>query len=282
MWYRRVGEGGVPLLCLHGGPGFTHNYIDSLEDLADRRQVIFYDQLGCGRSERPEDASLWTFDRFVEELATVRRTLELGRLHLFGSSWGGMLAMQYILDRQPPLESVVMAGSPASMPRFAAGCARLRSELPEDVQAVLDRHEAEGFTDCPEYQGAVSMFYRRHLCRLNPWPAGLERSFTGQGLQVYHTMNGPSEFTITGTFKDWDILGRLGEVRVPTLITGGRFDECLPEDLEEIHRRIPGSELVIFEESSHMPFYEERGRYMNTVNAFLERVEKESAATRRP
>src|SRR5881396_4425861 len=119
VWYRAVGDNAeaTPLLCLHGGPGFTHYYLEPLEALAGRRQVVFYDQLGCGRSDRPDDPSLWTVDRFVEELAVVREALGLERLHLFGSSWGGMLALQYVLDRRPRLESLVLSSSPASSRR---------------------------------------------------------------------------------------------------------------------------------------------------------------------
>ena len=124
VWYRSVGEGGTPLLCLHGGPGFTHYYLESLEALGDRRRVIFYDQLGCGRSDRPDDPSLWTVERFVEELAQVRAALGLDHLHLFGSSWGGMLAMQYVLDRRPDLVSLTLCGSPASMIRWVSDCTR--------------------------------------------------------------------------------------------------------------------------------------------------------------
>jgi proline-specific peptidase len=274
VWYRSVGKGGIPLLCLHGGPGFCHDYLEELEGLADRRRVVFYDQLGCGRSDRPGDASLWTVERFVEELATVREALGLERLHLFGSSWGGMLAMQYVLDRQPELDSLVLCSSPASIPRWIQDCRQLLEQLPEDGQRVIERHEADGFTGCPEYQAAILVFYKRHVCRLDPWPDGLERAFAGAGFDVYHTMNGPSEFAVVGTLKDWDVTDRLHEIRVPTLLTGGRHDECRPEHLAEMHGRIPESELVIFEESSHFAFAEERERYLEVVNAFLDRVEK--------
>ena len=127
VWYRAVGDeaNAIPLLCLHGGPGFTHHYLEPLESLADRRRVIFYDQLGCGRSDRPGDLTLWNVDRFVEELARVRSALDLDRLHLFGSSWGGMLAMQYVLDRRPELESLILCGSPASMIRWVSDCEEL-------------------------------------------------------------------------------------------------------------------------------------------------------------
>ena len=274
VWYRSVGEGGIPLLCLHGGPGMTHNYIDPLEDLGDRRRVIFYDQLGCGRSDRPDDTSLWTVPHFVREVEAVRSGLGLDRLHLFGSSWGGQLAMQYILDYRPEsVVSLVMAGSPASMPRWVEGCMQLLAELPDDVRNVIEEHEKNGFTSCPEYLGAVAVFYQRHLCRLQPWPAGLERSFDEMSSVVYETMNGPSEFTVTGRFRDWDVFDRLAEIRQPTLVTGGRYDEIRPDHLEDIHNAIAGSKLVIFENSSHTPFHEERELYMRTVNDFLEGVE---------
>jgi proline-specific peptidase len=132
VWWYSLGDGpGVPLLCLHGGPGMTHNYLEPLEDLADRRRVIFYDQLGCGRSDRPGDVSLWTVPRFVEELVIVRAALGLDRLHLFGSSWGGMLVMRYLLDHQPPLESLLLCGSPASMPRWIRECGELLQQMPD-------------------------------------------------------------------------------------------------------------------------------------------------------
>jgi proline-specific peptidase len=274
VWYRSVGEGGTPLLCLHGGPGFTHNYLEPLELLADRRQVIFYDQLGCGRSDRPDDLSLWTVDRFVEELAQVRAALGLDRLHLFGSSWGGMLAMQYVLDRRPDLVSLILCGSPASMIRWSRDCAELLADQPAKVREVIRQHEADGFTGCPEYQAAILGFYREHVCRMSPWPAGLERSFAEAGYPVYNTMNGPSEFTVTGTLKTWDITGRLGEISVPTLLVGGRHDECRPAHLEDMHRRIAGSQLEIIEDASHLCFAEQPAVFTSLVNHFLARTER--------
>jgi proline-specific peptidase len=273
VWYRSVGEGNVPLLCLHGGPGFTHNYMEALEDLADRRRVIFYDQLGCGRSERPDDLTLWTVDRFVDELAAVRSGLRLDRLHLLGSSWGGMLAMQYVLDRTPRLESLVLCGSPASMIRWVRECDQLLLDQPTEIRETIRSHEERGFTDCPEYAAAILGFYRQHVCRLDPWPEGLERSFAEAGLQVYHHMNGPSEFTVTGTLKEWDVTERLSEIGVPTLLVGGRYDECRPAHLEDMGRRIPNSRVVIIEDASHLCFAEQRQEFMNIVNDFLDRSE---------
>jgi len=275
VWYRKVGEGGVPLLCLHGGPGIPHDYLENLEDLADRRMVVFYDQLGCGNSERPDDPSLWTLGRAIDELVAVREQLGLDRIHLFGNSWGGWLSLQYALDRLPPLQSLILSSSPPSVSRWIADANQLRAQLPEDVRKVLDHHEAKGFFACPEWFGAMAVFYRRHVCRADPWPDGVEQAFgPGFGGQVYATMWGPSEFgPVTGNLKTWDVTDRLGEITVPTLITGGRYDEATPAHVTDMHRRMPGSELVIFEQSSHLAFVEERDAYIQTVNDFLQRVE---------
>jgi proline-specific peptidase len=279
VWWQSVGGGdGTPLLCLHGGPGFTHHYLERLADLGDRRRVVFYDQLGCGNSDRPDDTSLWTVERFVEELAVVREALGLDDLHLFGSSWGGMLAMQYTLDRRPPLRSLVLCGSPASIPRWIRECAALLEAEPEEMRATIREHEASGFTACPEYQAAILGFYRKHVCRLDPWPPGLERSFATAGYQVYETMNGPSEFTVVGTIKDWDVTERLGEIGVPTLLVGGRYDECRPEHLQDMQRRIRNCELAIIEDASHLCFAEQPADFARVVNDFLDRVERGRAA----
>ena len=277
VWYRAVGPDDpqqTPLLALHGGPGFTHYYLEPLEALADGRRVVFYDQLGCGRSERPDDLSLWTVDRFVEELAIVRAALGLDRLHLFGSSWGGMLAMQYVLDRQPDLVSLTLCGSPASMIRWVSDCEELLAAEPAEVRRVIREHEAAGFTACPEYQAAILGFYRKHVCRMDPWPAGLERSFAEAGYTVYNTMNGPSEFTVTGTLKTWDIMDRLAEIRVPTLLVGGRYDECTPGHMQAMHARIPGSQLETIEDASHLCFAERPAEFNKIINSFFGRTDR--------
>lgn len=283
VWYQIVGADrpGIPILCLHGGPGMAHDYLENLGDLARSRPVVFYDQLGSGRSERPADESLWTVGRFVEELATVREALGLQRPHLFGNSWGGWLALQYALDRRPELTSLVLSSSPPSVPRWIADAADLRAELDPAVQAVLDRHEVAGYFSCPEYQWAITHFYRRHVCRLDPWPDCLERTFAAMNADVYTTMWGPSEFgPVTGRLRDWDVTDRLAEISVPTLVTGGRHDEARPAHLALLADGITGSELVIFEDSSHLAFIEERELYVQTVAAFLARAEADGGLLR--
>jgi L-proline amide hydrolase len=287
VWYRIVGDhegpGKLPLLCLHGGPGATHDYLEPLEAIAATgRRVAFYDQLGNGNSARPSDPSLWTVALFVEELGKMRHALGLDRVHILGQSWGGMLAMEYALTQPAGLAGLILADSPASAPQWITEISRLRAELPPDVQKTLLKHEAAGTTDDPAYQEAVMVFYRRHLCRLDPWPDCLHRTFEkiAQSPEVYSTMWGPSEFHVTGTLKNWETVNRLAEIGVPTLVIGGRYDEATPDITETVHRGIPGSERVIFENSSHMPHLEETELYLKTVTDFMERVESQALLTK--
>ena len=280
VWYRIVGDhdepGKRPLLCLHGGPGVPHDYLEPLEAMAATgRRVIFYDQLGCGNSDHPPDPSLWTVDLFVEEVGVVRRALGLDRLHLLGQSWGGMLAMQYALTQPTGVVSLIVASSPASMRQWVAEANRLRTALPPDVQQTLLQHEQAGTTDDPAYQEAMMVFYSRHVCRRNPWPDCVNRAFAEllENPEVYNTMNGPSEFHVVGVIKDWDIVDRLSEICVPTLVTSGRYDEATPAIAETVHRGISGSEWTLFEHSAHLAHAEEPERYMQVLEQFLSRVE---------
>jgi L-proline amide hydrolase len=278
-WYRVVGEeeepGKLPLLCLHGGPGACHDYLESLERVAETgRRAIFYDQVGCGKSSRT-DESMWNVETFVEEVGVVRDALGVDHTHVFGSSWGGMLAMEYALTHPPGLASLTLSSSPASIPLWAEETGRLRGELPAEVRRTLDEHEAAGTAGSAEYQEAMMEFYRRHVCRLDPMPDGVLRTFAQleENPSVYLHMQGPNEFVITGTLEDWDITGRLGEIDVPTLVTSGRHDECTPSQAEIVHQGIRGSEWVVFEDSSHMQFCEEPNRYLEVLDKFLTRVE---------
>jgi proline-specific peptidase len=280
-WYRVVGNGEepgkLPLLCLHGGPGALHDYLEPLEQLgATGRRVVFYDQIGCGRSWVEKPADFWTVELFVREVQAVRDALELDRVHLFGSSWGGMLAMECALTRPTGLASLVLSSSPASIPLWEAETGRLRRELPEEIQRSLDEHEAAGTLDSPEYQAAAMEFYKRHVCRIDPFPDFVQRSFDGlaEHPDVYMTMQGPNEFVITGTLRTWDITARLGEIDVPTLITAGAHDEFTRVQAQRLNEGIGGSELVTFENASHMQFVEEPERYREVVGAFLDRVEQ--------
>src|SRR5690242_3212570 len=225
VWYRIVGGGAehetIPVLTLHGGPGATHDYMEDLAGLAsDSRRVILYDQLGAGNSDQPDDTSLWQVQRFVDELATLRRELGLEKIHLLGQSWGGMLAIEYALTQPQGLVSLILASTAPSIPLWVEEANRLRGELPPEVQATLLKHEAAGTTTSQEYLEAMQVFYDRHVCRISPLPEHVQRSFDQMGT-VYNVMNGPSEFHVIGVIKDWDRSNRLSELHVPTLITSG-------------------------------------------------------------
>jgi L-proline amide hydrolase len=279
-WYTISGElrsdGPTPLVTLHGGPGATHDYLLALTDLADGRAVVFYDQIGNGRSTHYEgrNGDFWTVDLFVRELQNLVEALGIAdRHHVLGSSWGGFLGQEYALTQPPGLRALVLTDTAASFPDFVAETNRLRGELPPEVEATLRRHEEAGTTDDPEYEEACMVFYKRHLCRLDDWPQELVESFgwIAKDPTVYHTMNGPSEFHVIGSINDWQSKDRLGEISVPTLLTSGRYDEATPALQEPLRDGIPDCEWVLFQESSHTPFLEERGRYMQVVGDWLAR-----------
>jgi len=274
IWYRRVGNGGIPLLTLHGGPGAGHDYLEPLERLATDRSVIFYDQLGCGKSDQPDDGSLWRIERFVAEVDKVRQALGLEQIHLLGQSWGGWLAIEYMLTHPQGVVSLILASTSASLPQFVAETTRLKAELPLEIYQTLQRHEAMGDYHHPDYEAAVLEFYKRHVCRLDPWPEPLLHTIANlNGNAVYETMNGPNEFIVIGNLKNWDRTDRLGEISVPTLITVGRYDELTPTCAETLHRGIPNSRLVIFEESAHLAHLEEPDKYRQVVADFMVEIE---------
>ena len=263
------------IVCLHGGPGACHNYLLPLADLAKYGfRVIFYDQLGCGKSELPKNYALFSVERGVEELEAFRKTMKLGRMHLMGSSYGGMLALSYALKYQRNLRTLITTGGLASVPLTVAEMNRMKSKLPLKVIKTIEKYEARGEYDNPEYEKAVMVFYRKHLLRLPKWPPEQLYTMSHLSKPVYFSMNGPNEFTIIGNTKYYDITEKLHTIRVPTLVTGGRFDEVSPRVAKSIHDHIKGSKLVTFEKSSHLAFWEEREKYMETLRNFVDSIEK--------
>ncbi len=255
--YRVTGEptpGTLPLLCLHGGPGSSGAYFAPLERLADEgRQVVVYDQLGCGDSDRPTGVD-WSVELFVEEVDAVRAALGLERIHLLGQSWGGILAQEYVLTQPDGLVSLVLSSTLASADQWVAEQRRLLEALGPDAGEE-------------EYQAA-------HFCRLEPPPPETEQWKAKRNVAVYEAMWGPNEWTCTGVLRGWDVRHRLGEIRVPTLVLSGRHDACTPAVAATLVRGIPGAEHAVFEHSAHVPFVEEPERYRSVLLAFLERVER--------
>jgi L-proline amide hydrolase len=270
-WYRIVGDlelGATPLLALHGGPGSTHHYFAPLERLADERPVVLYDQLGCGSSDRPTDID-WSVDVFRNEVAAVREQLGLDRIHLLGTSWGGMLAQEHVLSGARGIQGLVLSSTLANIDDWAAEQRRLRAQLPRDVIETLDRHECAGTYDDPEYERAMEAYFDRHFYR-GPKPRPeLERMAAEKATDVYRAMQGPNEWTVTGALKGWDVSTRLGEIDVPTLVIRGRHDMCTDEIAATLVSGIADVREVVLEDSSHTPVLEETDRYLDVVGSFL-------------
>jgi proline-specific peptidase len=275
IWAKVVGDApGIPLLVLHGGPGMPSDYLESLTGLADERTVVFYDQLGCGRSDKPTAAEgFYVADRFIAELDCVRSALNLTNVHLLGQSWGGMLAALYASGPVSGVQSVVFESPVIDVDRWLADCATLKSNLPSDVIDTIDRHEALGNTSCPEYAAANLEWWRRHVCLVNPFPEDVERALAGFGVECYEAMWGPSEFTCTGNLSGVSLSSRLSAIECPTLFTCGRFDEATPETIKMFASQARGAYRV-FENSSHMAHLEEREEFLECVRAFFRSVER--------
>jgi proline iminopeptidase len=274
VWYESAGSGDRTLLLLHGGPGGNCEDLEPFLDLADRGfRVVRYDQLGSWRSDQPDDFSLWRVPRFIAEVERVRQALGLGRMHLLGQSWGAFLAIEYALHHGDTLRSLILASGAASTKECIAGMNRWRRELPPDTQATMVHYEATGEYGHPDYLAAMEVLYRRNFCRVWPYPGPLARAMEHLAMPVYTAMWGPNEFTCTGNLMEWDRTGRLGEIAVPTLITGGEFDEVHPSCAETLHRGIPNSKLVIFPGCAHHPDLEDPERYYDVLLRFLDRVD---------
>lgn len=278
VWYQRndLGMKNTPVIVLHGGPGSSHYSMQGLKVLAEQRPVIFYDQLGCGKSERPTDDSLWHLDRFVEELGQVRKALSLDEVHILGHSWGTTLAAAYMLTKPEGIKSVIFSSSCLSAPLWAEDQERNRQKLPKDVQETLKIAENNGTTDSQEYKDATHEFNKHFVCRLDPWPEFLKKGAHLKNAEVYNIMWGPSEFHVTGNLKNFDCTQRLKEIKVPTLYTCGRYDEATPETTEYYHGLTLNSRFHVFENSAHMPYLEEPKAYLRVVADFLQGVDSDS------
>jgi proline iminopeptidase len=274
VWYQIVGSGeATPLLLLHGGPGAPSYYLKPLERIAADRPVIFYDQLGAGRSPAPDDRSLWTVERFVTELGQVREALDLDEVHILGHSWGSMLAMDYMLTEPEGVVSLVFASPALSVTRWSEDARQLMKALPEETQSVIEHHETEGTTDAPEFQEAVMDYYRMYLSRSDPWSPDLMATFEAFNTEMYGYMWGPSEFTATGTLKNYNREADLPELDLPVLFTTGRHDEATPETVKHYQSLVPGAQMQVFEQSAHLTMLDEPDTYAEAVRNFLNKVD---------
>ena len=272
------GTGDETLLCLNGGPGLPCDYVrDCHSWISDKGfKVIAYDQLGCGQSDKPKNKELWNVKRYANELNTIIKTLNLKNIHLLGQSWGTILGMEYAVTYPNIVKSLIMDNGVADVPHLISELNRLREALGSETVKMMLRHEAEGTLDHPEYQAAITILNYRHVCRLDEWPAPLTRSLNDWNMDVYGTMQGPNEFTFTGNYSTWSRLKDIDKVDVPVLVTCGMHDELTPACSMLMHNQFPNSEIKVFKNSSHMPFYEEPSEYFKLLLDFLNRHSKKN------
>ncbi|MFS0576668.1 proline iminopeptidase-family hydrolase [Sporosarcina sp. 179-K 3D1 HS] len=276
VWTRKVGDSPIKILLLHGGPGSTHEYLESFQDyLPDAGiEIYFYDQLGSYHSDQPDDPSLWTIERFREEVEEVRLALGLEQFYLFGSSWGGFLAIEYALKYQKHLKGLIISNMTASIPSYVKKINELRNALPVEIIKKLEKYENEEDYQNPEYEELLhEHLYSKHICRLDPWPDSVVRGLSHINPQVYNTMQGPNEFVVTGTFKDWDRWDDLHRITVPTLLLGAKYDTMAVEDKEEMGRRIPNSRVAICPNGSHLAMWDDADNYFDYIKDFVRDVE---------
>lgn len=275
VWYQLHNKQaeGTPLIILHGGPGSSCYTLQGLKELAVDRPVILYDQLGCGRSDRPADRSLWNIDRFVQELADIRKALNLEEVHILGHSWGTTLGAAYCLTKPKGVKSVVFSSSCLSAPLWEQDQRRNLKTLPKEIQEIIIRSEESGTTDTQEYKDATLVFNQHFVCRLYPFPEHLKQGAHLKNPEVYNIMWGPSEFTVTANLKTFDCTSQLHEITCPTLYACGRYDEATPETTQYYSSLTPNSKVHIFENSAHMPYIEDEVEYLQVVGDFLNNVD---------
>jgi proline iminopeptidase len=266
------GDSGRILFLLNGGPGISCNYLrDPLLPLVEAGfRIVTYDQLGTGASDRPTDKSLWAIDRYVEEVETVRKALDLGRIHLLGHSWGGWLGIEYSLKYQKALKSLILSNTCGNMPHLVGELNRHRAALGPETVAMMQRYEATGNLSHPAYRAAITILNYRHVLRNDVWPKTVADAFRNLNMDIYGTMQGPNEFLYVGNLKDWNRIPDMHRIAVPTLVMCGHHDEMAPACSMLMHNVLPNSEITVFPDCSHMAMYENCEAYLARVTAFLD------------
>ncbi len=267
------GAGDDAILVVHGGPGVSSPYVRDahLRYAEEGYRVVSWDQLGCGESERPDDASLWTVERYVDEMETVRSALGLGRVAVVGNSWGGMLGLEYCLAHPGNVTCFVASSIAFDFPKVQQGFNRCKQNLGEETVRMMARRESEGTTDHPEYKAAQTILLYRHMCRMDVWPAPVQQSLGDIGMGPLTRMFGPHLFNCTGTLRDYDRMGDLCRVTTPVLIVASEHDYILPELCAVSCQYLPDAAYAFLPGCSHLPFWENPEGYHRAVGTFLER-----------
>jgi proline iminopeptidase len=275
VWTKKIGSGPIKVLLLHGGPGFTHEYLEAMESFLPQAgiEMYYYDQLGCGNSDQPDDPALWTLPRYLEEVEEVRAGLGLDNFVLYGHSWGGILAIEYALHHQRRLRGLVVSNMTASIDSLLRHLAKIKQQLPAATQAKLAALEAREAYDSPEYeQIMMEELYPQVVCRTAPWPDAVNRAFRRVNPKVYNQMQGKSEFVVTGNLKGWDRWDRLHEIKVPALTMGARHDEMDPQDMRKMATMMPRGRAAICDDGSHLSMWDAQAVYFEQLLKFLKTV----------
>lgn len=274
-FYRTVGRRNdkAPLVLLHGGPGSSHNYFEVLDELAEKsdRQIIMYDQLGCGNSSIPDDKpELYTKETWVKELENLREKLHLHDIHLLGQSWGGMLAIIYMCDYHPQgVHSVILSSTLSSASLWSKELHRMIKYLPVEEQAAIHRAEITNNFSDPAYLKANDHFMNQHAIDMTKtWPELVMRK-KKSGSIAYETAWGPNEYTPEGNLHDYEYTDELAKITVPTLITSGTDDLCTPYVAKTMKDHIENSCWELFENCGHMPFVQKTDEYIDLLTKWL-------------
>lgn len=273
IWYKVSGaKTGVPVILVHGGPGFNSFYLKPLEVLGDERPVVRYDQLGAGKADGLTDTTKMNIAHFVAELDALRAHLGYDKVHLFGHSWGSMLVMEYYRAHPEHVQSLSMGGPVMSVPAYAKSAKSLVKTLSDSAQKAIAAAEASSVFDAPAYQHAMEEFYGKYVW-LRPIPADLDSTMKTANQAIYNYMQGPSEFTITGTFKDYDATPFLPKVTVPLLYTVGEKDEVGPDVVKRHAALTPGATYVLLPNSAHVSPWDNPEALVKAVRAHLKKAD---------
>ena len=274
VWYKIVGEGvKTPILLLHGGPGVPSFYLNPLTALGKDRPVIFLDQLGCGRSDKITDTTLMTVENFVDQIKQIKDSLGIKDFYLYGQSWGTMLGTDYYLKYPEGIKAIIFSSPAISIPMWLQDADTLITTLPDSIQNAIRTNEQNKTYDSPDYQNAILVYYQNFLARKLPWSSDIDSAFLLMGTNVYNFMGGPSEFTMTGTLKDYDRTNRLNEIKVPTLFITGEFDEARPSTVKYYQSLVPGAQFELIENAGHLTMQDNPDKNLKIITDFINSIE---------
>jgi len=280
VWTKKFGNNPkIKVLLLHGGPGGTHEFFESFESFFPKEGIEFYeyDQLGSYFSDKPTDSSLWTTERFVEEVEQVRKALGLNKdnFYLLGHSWGGILATEYALKYQANIKGLIISNMMASCPAYGKYADDvLAKQMDKKVLDTIRAIEAKGDFSNPKYMELLTTnFYNEHLCRLKQWPEALNRAFPHINSQIYVMMQGPSEFGVSGRLENWDRSKDLPQLKIPTLTIGGKYDTMDPEYMKWMATQVEQGDSLICPNGSHCSMWDDQQHYFTGLIKFIKTVD---------